>query len=793
MDALIVAAQQLAAALGEPAQPDLLAARQMQAMSFIFHIPLVCFGIAFPAMVALRRGAVAAHRRPALQGAREALVEGDADPVRGRASSPARSCRFEFGLLWPNFMATFGDVFGLGFALEGFSFFLEAIFIAIYVYGWDRLSPRAHFLAGIPIVIAGITGSLMVISVNGWMNHPTGFDVVDGEVTDVDPWAALFNDHLWYELTHMYLAGLPGRRLPRRRRLRGGLAARRARTATSAPALVDPAHLRRARRAGAARRRRLGRARGRQGPAGQARRLRGPADDRARRAAAHRRHLRGRRGKYGIEIPELLSLLAYHDPNAQVAGPRRRAAGRPPAGQRRPRSSFQAMVAIGTGLAALGVAVPRYVVAAAAAAALAVVLPRRGRGRARCAGRADRGWITTEVGRQPWIVYERDAHRGGGHRRRRAAVRATPALATVYLSLLVAVVWLLRRLAATPAGRPRSRRPGLRLMLPELCHRADRRRADRLRGARRRRLRRRLLGPHRRRRERGGAGAGHGPALDGPGLGGQPRLADLRPGRSSGPRFPVAFGSVMSTLYVPLFIAAIGIIFRGTAFALRGQAATIERGARCSAALFALSSVLVPFCLGAALGAIASGRVPVGNAAGDPFSSWLNPTGILVGALAVLTGAYLAAVLHGRRLRRAGTSPTSSAAFAPARWPPGSPPAWSRSPGLLVLREDARELYDGLTSGAGLACRRSSRPPPGVGTLALVWRGRSTAARFSAAVAVGRIIAGWAFAQSPDLLPGELTIDAGRGAGATLVAVLVSVAFGHRPCSSRSHVLRSTR
>src|SRR5438094_945006 len=92
---------------------------------------------------------------------------------------------FEMGLLWPAFTATFGSVFGLGFAVEGFSFFLEAIFIGIYVYGWNRLSPRLHFATGIPIVLAGFTGSLMVISVNGWMNHPSGFRLQHGKAVDV--------------------------------------------------------------------------------------------------------------------------------------------------------------------------------------------------------------------------------------------------------------------------------------------------------------------------------------------------------------------------------------------------------------------------------------------------------------------------------------------------------------------------------------------------------------------------------------------------------------------------------
>src|SRR5262249_53139910 len=106
---------------------------------------------------------------------------------------------FELGLLWPGFMAAFGAVFGVAFALEGFSFFVEAIFIAIYVYGWERLAPRAHFLSGIPIAIAGITGSFFVIAVNAWMNQPGGFALRDGRVADVEPWSALFgNAYVWH-------------------------------------------------------------------------------------------------------------------------------------------------------------------------------------------------------------------------------------------------------------------------------------------------------------------------------------------------------------------------------------------------------------------------------------------------------------------------------------------------------------------------------------------------------------------------------------------------------------------
>src|SRR5918912_1180325 len=104
-------------------------------------------------------------------------------------------------------MASFGQVIGVAFGLEGISFFLEAIFIAIYVYGWGRLSERAHFLTGVPIVITGLTGSFTVIAVNGWMNNPQGFDIVNGKVVNPDPWAAIFNANLWHEIVHMYVAG----------------------------------------------------------------------------------------------------------------------------------------------------------------------------------------------------------------------------------------------------------------------------------------------------------------------------------------------------------------------------------------------------------------------------------------------------------------------------------------------------------------------------------------------------------------------------------------------------------
>src|SRR5215831_18612267 len=160
-------------------QQYLFQARQMQALSLSVHIPLVCFGIAFPAMVLfaewryLRTGDLL-FRTIAMTWSKVMITLFAVGVVTGTISS------FEFGLLWPGFMASFGNVFGLGFALEGFSFFVEAIFLAIYVYGWDRLPPRIHFLSGIPVAIAGVAGSFFVISVNGWMNHPSGFVFENG-------------------------------------------------------------------------------------------------------------------------------------------------------------------------------------------------------------------------------------------------------------------------------------------------------------------------------------------------------------------------------------------------------------------------------------------------------------------------------------------------------------------------------------------------------------------------------------------------------------------------------------
>ncbi|HEX3830312.1 MAG TPA: cytochrome ubiquinol oxidase subunit I, partial [Solirubrobacteraceae bacterium] len=343
----------LAAALAPVHQHYLLEARQMQALSFAVHIPLVAFGIAFPAMVVftewlhLRTGDPL-YRTLARRWSRVVLALFAVGVITGTILS------FEMGLLWPNFTATFGGVFGLGFAIEGFSFFMEAIFLGIYAYGWDRMSPRAHWLSGIPIVITGFTGSLTVIAVNAWMNHPTGFRLVGGKVVDVNPLAALFgNRYLWSELLHMYIAGymvagflIAGCYAFGRLRGRWG---RYERVALTIPltiaCLAAPVQVL------------VGDWIARDVAISQPVKL-AAIEGLYKTTNGAPEHVLGwytdHEVKYGIKIPHLLSLLAFHSWDAKVKG-----LDTVPAAQRPPvnvvRLSFQTMVGIGTLLALLGV------------------------------------------------------------------------------------------------------------------------------------------------------------------------------------------------------------------------------------------------------------------------------------------------------------------------------------------------------------------------------------------------------------------------------------------------------
>ncbi len=239
--------------------------------------------------------------------------------------------------------------------------------------------------------------------------------------------------------------------------------------------------------------------------------------------------------------------------------------------------------------------------------------------------------------------------------------------------------------------------------------------------------------------------------------------------------YPTAFASITSTLAVPLFIAAVGIILRGASYALRGQLDQEDRGQRAVENLFALSSVLTPFALGTVVGAIASDRVPVGNARGDLLTSWVNPTSVMIGVLGVATGAYLAAVYLAADARRIGRHTLELDFRARALWAGVVTGALALG-GLAVARSDAPRLWDGLTDGAGLAMVIVSAVA-GVVTIVLVWRSLFTVARASAALAVAAIVAGWGFAQRPYILPG-LTVSQAAAGRTTLIAVIVSVAVG---------------
>ena len=239
--------------------------------------------------------------------------------------------------------------------------------------------------------------------------------------------------------------------------------------------------------------------------------------------------------------------------------------------------------------------------------------------------------------------------------------------------------------------------------------------------------------------------------------------------------YPTAFGSITSTLSVPLFIAALGIILRGTAYALRSGAPPDRETEGVTGFIFGASSILTPFALGTVIGGIAAGEVPVGNAEGDLFSSWLNPTSIVIGVLAVATSGYLAAVYLAGDAHRHG-SPGLARAFHTRALAMAVIAGALGLAGLVVLRADARALFDDLTSGVGLVAVIASGMG-GLATVVLVRAGRYEPARASAALAVAAIVAGWGLAQRPELLPG-LTVDDAAAGHSTLVALLISIAAG---------------
>jgi cytochrome d ubiquinol oxidase subunit I len=390
----------LLAAVAEP--PGLLPARQQMAFSLGWHIVLACFGVAFPAMIwvvhrrGMRKGDTVALGL-AKRWSKVAAVLFAIGAVSGTILS------FEMGMLWPGLMGPYGDVIGLPFALEGIAFFTEAIFLGIYLYGWGRLPPVAHYRMLVPIAAAGLVGTFCIISVNSWMNDPTGFVLVDGEATEVDPWRAMFNDavvgqfaHMWvaafmlvgFSVAGVYAAGMLKGRRDEHHRL-GFLVPF---AFASVAALTQPV---------------IGHLLGQQVAERQPAKLAAfelATETETRAPLRLGGLLVDGEARWAIEVPLVGSFLATNSVDGEVPG-----LDAIPEDERPPVNithwAFQTMVAIGTGLA-LFVLVYwvgrrrgreptgsrwflRVAVAAGPLAALAV----------------ESGWVATEVGRQPWVVH----------------------------------------------------------------------------------------------------------------------------------------------------------------------------------------------------------------------------------------------------------------------------------------------------------------------------------------------------------------------------------------------------
>jgi cytochrome bd ubiquinol oxidase subunit I len=429
---------------------DLMAAREQMAVSLGWHIVLACFGVGMPAMTVFAewRGLRTGNEEWTRLAHRWAKAMGVLFAV-GAVSGTILS--FEMGLLWPGLMATYGQVIGLPFALEGFAFFIEAIFLGIYLYGWDRLPPRVHVLTGLPVCVAGVASAFFVVSANAWMNQPRGFDLVNGRVGHVRPWAAMFNPAMPMQVAHMILAafmvtGFVIASVYAAGMLRGrhdGYHRRGFLLPFVVAAIVTPFQI-------------------------------VVGDGLARMLATHQPpklaaiegldhtgshvpisvgglYLDGRM-RYALRIPDGLSLLVGYRPGTTVQGlDRVPPADRPPINP--VHLSFQTMVAIGFGLLLLGAWLAlawwrrrdlprsRWFLRFATVAGIASVIA------------LETGWVTTEVGRQPWVVWE--------HQRTADAVNPAPglwaglvAVLVVYAVLTVTIGYVLNRLRSRPVGAP---------------------------------------------------------------------------------------------------------------------------------------------------------------------------------------------------------------------------------------------------------------------------------------------------------------------------------------------------
>jgi cytochrome d ubiquinol oxidase subunit I len=386
---------------------DLTFARGQMALSLAFHIVFAAVGVALPALMVIaewrwRRTGDAVYLDLAKRWAKGTAILFAVGAVSGTVLS------FELGLLWPRFMSFAGGIIGMPFSLEGFAFFTEAIFLGIYLYGWERVSPRLHLASGVAVAASGALSALFVVLANAWMNTPAGFRLDGGRPVDVDPVAAMFSPGWASEVIHVLIASylataaamaaIHAAFLLRGPESRGNAFHRAAygiaMTVVAVTAVLQPVSGDASARGVAVRQPpKLAAAEGQfASERGAPLRIGGWPDP------------AGHVTRHAVEIPRALSLLAFHDPNAEVRGldafPE---SDRPDA--RVVHVAFQVMLAAATALALVGIA-------------WAVLALRRRRpplGRAMLAAvvacgplgflAVEAGWVVTESGRQPWVVY----------------------------------------------------------------------------------------------------------------------------------------------------------------------------------------------------------------------------------------------------------------------------------------------------------------------------------------------------------------------------------------------------
>jgi cytochrome d ubiquinol oxidase subunit I len=429
--------------------PDLLAARSQMGTSLAFHILFALVGIGMPVLmvVAERRWLATGdeiYHELAQRWAKGTAILFAVGAVSGTVLS------FELGLLWPGFMRFAGPIIGMPFSLEGFAFFMEAIFLGVYLYGWDRIPPRAHLFAGVLVAVSGAASGITVVVANAWMNTPTGFQVVNGVVTNVDPIAAMLNPAALSQTIHMTLAAY---------------------AATGLAVAGIHAFLLLKNPANAFHRRALAIALLVGGPAAVLQPISGdlaarqvaryqPAKLAAMEALFHTERgaplvlggwtdMESRTTRYALRIPYGLSLLAFHDPNAEVIGldaiPR---ADWP--NVQAVHWSFQIMVALGSYMALVALWAGWVTWGRGKREERRVLAENRWLLRALVAATpmgfiaTEAGWMVTELGRQPWVIQ--------GVMRTRDAVTPMPGLVVpfimftlLYCFLGVIVAWLLYR------------------------------------------------------------------------------------------------------------------------------------------------------------------------------------------------------------------------------------------------------------------------------------------------------------------------------------------------------------